>query len=92
MQWEMETFQITVISERRCGQDTPLADSSKCCLGYSSLVEGLFSGVSKIPGQQCHLALSGLCALHMSHSELSCGLNSPWWVFGFPVFPKDFTL
>lgn len=62
MQWEMETFQIAVISERRCGQDTPLADSSKCCLGCSCLVEGLYSGVSKIPGQQCHLALSGLCS------------------------------
>lgn len=69
MQWEMETSQITVIF---CGQDTPLADSSNCCLGYPH-VEGLFSGVSKIPGQQCCHALSGFLVLV--------------WVFFF-VFPR----
>lgn len=99
VQREIEAFPrlFSVIFERPCGRDNPsLADSSNCCLGYPSVVEGLFSGVSRIAGQQCHHALSGLCALRVSPSEVSCGLNSPWWVFDFvlvfPFFQRKFIL
>lgn len=55
VQWEMEAFRTWVIFKRPCGQNnSSLADSSKCCLGFPSHMEGLFSDTwVKVLGQQC---------------------------------------